>query len=388
MRIFIVGAIALIVGASLGLIVTRMELNKSEERFELAANASSEADFDESRGHVNFVNGIEKDFGLVPFDSKHPHSFVIRNDGDEPLKVDQVTVSCSACVDTDFQSELVQPGAEMKIDVVFTARKAGPALDETLDLRTSDPTNRYITCHLKAFVGATARFDVESLILGDISATDGAEATCMIYGYYSDEMELLNPHIMRESKRDYIDFELTKVDVESLPDKDEYLQAAYKVKIQIKPGIAIGSLKQGFSVLAKVDGREDKLLQLPIKGTVAGDISLLGPKEFSKEFNFLRLGRTEKGKEYLLHVLVKGPHRHDVKLSIESTDPAQSLTATLGEPVTGKKTIRHPLTVTIPKDSPSISRLGTGQAKPGKIVIKTTHPTSKDLTLLVTFAID
>jgi hypothetical protein len=151
-----------------------------------------------------------------------------------------------------------------------------------------------------------------------------------------------------------------------------------------------GQFQQILKMVARVEGHEDTTLELPVEGRVAGAISVLGTQD-ATEHGFLSGGRvsSDKGKTWQLKVMVKGPQHADVKLTIDSIDPEKHLTATLGEPMSlGDNITMHPLTVSVPKGAPPIVRLGNEQGDAGQIVIKTTHPLSKEVLLLVRFAVE
>ena len=90
-----------------------------------------------------------------------------------------------------------------------------------------------------------------------------------------------------------------------------------------------------------------------------------------------------------MHVMVKGPQHADVQMTVDSIDPEKSLTASFGEPeALGDSISMHPLTVSVPKGAPAIVRIGNDQSEAGQIVIKTTHPTSKEVILHIRFAVE
>jgi hypothetical protein len=68
----------------------------------------------------------------------------------------------------------------------------------------------------------------------------------------------------------------------------------------------------------------------------------------------------EKGIETTLRILIKGPHRHDVQLKIKEVDPSDVLAVQLGEsvPINNGLVYMHPLTVSVPKGSRPVARMG------------------------------
>jgi hypothetical protein len=390
MRIVVFGIMALIIGASAGVMATRFGFGAVEERFEVLGTVSK-ADVGESRPtEMTLVGGDTIDFGLVTYESEQSHVFVVRNDGEAPLRVSKETVSCGLCVLTDFNSAVVHPGETLDIPVTLRARKKGPKLAERLELRTNDPVHRSVALHLNAYVGSAALLTAEGMPLGSVDSLKGAEASCHIHGYFSDQIEFVEGEFARASRREYFEYEVKQLDLADVPNKNPYVRTGYEVTVRVKPGIPMGPFQQTLRLLARVEGQEDTRLELPIQGNVAGAISLLGP-QYAADYGYLGGGRvlSSEGKTWEMHVMVKGEGHADVKLNVASVDPSECLTAVLGEPkALGENITMHPLTLTVPKGAPSMVRLGNDQGEAGQVIIKTTHPTSKEVVLLVRFAVE
>jgi hypothetical protein len=132
-------------------------------------------------------------------------------------------------------------------------------------------------------------------------------------------------------------------------------------------------------------------MELTVNGAVVGDISILGGNVYDYEQNIIRFGNVahDVGAKADLRILVKGPHRRDVRFSIQEIDPQDVLTAKLSEPreLNNGAVYVYPLAVEIPKGSRTVNRLGYEQGKLARIVLATTHPIAKTVTLYVKFAV-
>lgn len=389
MRIWVFGLIALTIGASAGAIATRARFTIVEDRFEITGTLPKAGMGGMQPSEVALVGDDTKDFGLIRYESEHAHVFKIRNNGDSPLQVNKDTVSCGLCVLTTFESAAVSPGETLEIPVTLRARKKGPKLQENLELRTSDPAHRTVALNLVAYIGSAARLTAEGFPLGAVDSLEGTTASCQIHGHFSDEIEFIESQFTHEPKQEHFEFEIKQLDIDDLPEKDPYIRTAYELALRVKPGIPVGQFRQGLKLTARVAGHEDTTLSMPIEGRVAGAISLLGP-QYAAQYGYLSGGRvsSDKGKTWQMKVIVKGPQHADVKLTIDSIVPKQCLTASLGEPEIGDKITMHPLTVSVPKGSPSVTRLGNDQGDAGQVIIKTTHPASKEVVLLVRFTVE
>jgi hypothetical protein len=134
---------------------------------------------------------------------------------------------------------------------------------------------------------------------------------------------------------------------------------------------------------------EPKPIEVTISGRAVGDITVVG-KDYNTTGDYIDLGNLPRGtgKKAKLSLLVKGAHRDQVKLKIVSIDPATSLKAQLGEPVSvGGKSISWPLLVEIPADAATANRIGSEVAPLGRVVFETGTPDVPDFNVRVRFSV-
>ena len=117
------------------------------------------------------------------------------------------------------------------------------------------------------------------------------------------------------------------------------------------------------------------------------DISIVGSHQFDDERNIVKFGPVKRsaGAQTTLRVLIKGPHRRDVRLSVKEFDPADVLSSHLGEPteINNGAVFMYPLTVEVRKNAQPVERLGPTRRSFGKIMLETTHPTTKTINIYV-----
>jgi hypothetical protein len=160
-------------------------------------------------------------------------------------------------------------------------------------------------------------------------------------------------------------------------------------KLTLKPGLPLGPINQTIRLTTNV--QEAGTLELPVRGSVVSDISIVGSARFSEKYSVINFGTVDSavGAKVNLRILIKGPHRHDVKIDLKSIEPAGSLTAELGArtSINNGAVYMVPLTVEVPKDAQPVNRLGSVQSDYGKVVLETTHPTAKTVPVYVKFAV-
>ena len=98
---------------------------------------------------------------------------------------------------------------------------------------------------------------------------------------------------------------------------------------------------------------------------------------------------SEQGFETRINLVVKGAYRESVTFAVKEVDPASHLELSLGEPVSigNGKTYHHRLTIKIRPDAKQISRRGGNLGMPARIVLSSTHPFVKEVSLEVLMSV-
>src|SRR5262249_37960584 len=121
-------------------------------------------------------------------------------------------------------------------------------------------------------------------------------------------------------------------------------------------------------------------------GNVASDILLMGPN-LVREKSLVSLGAITQatGKKHTIYLIVKGPHRDDTQVEIQSFEPTTDFSAKLGEPIhDSARTIRYPIVIEIPAGAAPVTRMDGAYAQ---IHLTTTHPEVKELNVKVRYIV-
>ena len=230
MRLTLTVFLLVVVGASLGIARTWSEFAGVDERMELPSAVTVEkigavASASEPAKQLTNVDGepqatvvgdLSHDFGVLKTDQERPHVFVVRNDGDADLLIEKQTVSCALCVQTSFTNATVKPGEQIEIPVTLKARKPGPELDEGLEIRTNDRGREVIQFKLIAYVSKAVGTSDPLITLGTLSTDEGGAASFEVYGFGSDELEIIECQANDQSRRDFFDFEIVDLDLDAV----------------------------------------------------------------------------------------------------------------------------------------------------------------------------
>lgn len=392
---------AVVLGAVLGMVVTWNEF--SNEQGVQAAVASPVVNSSDpavnrvgmpavGEARLQVIGTADFDFGVMEKGEKRSHTFVIKNVGDDVLTLQKPKTSCK-CTSSNTSDERVSPGATTEIELNWEPYSFSPDFRQTATLETNDPTNKLLTLQIHGRVIQTIRAAPEDIVMSNISANEEHQSIAHVYCYRTKDVELTFDRFAKPELADSFD-----VTVEPLPPdevtKEPYALAGFEVSVTLKPGLPLGPISQSLYFRSNLDTPD---LEIPIRGTVSGDISVLaGGGLYDSEHRIITLGGVPRatGEEFLLHLLVKGSHADQTKLSVGEVDPADVLQVRI-DPENRKplgKGYLYPMTVTIPPNSPVVSRLGTstgqGSRKYGKILINATHPVTKEILLYVKFAVD
>jgi hypothetical protein len=387
MRIWIFPVLGVLAGLAMGLGQTGREFFGVTDEFVVRASSAATATSAPAPRAV-VVDGPTFRFGVLARNESRVHTFIIRNQGPVPLTLRRIGISCPLCIQTGFAEATIPPGDSTQVAVRYSTRKEVTDFYEHVELQTNDPDQAVLRLEIRGQVTERVSLSARALNLGSLAPSDSPTEAFEVYAFESTALQVVNWELLNPEIRDYFEVNLSSVDVGALdPLPDPLPLAAVRVGVRVKPGLPLGPIHQTIRLTVQTTDRA--FLEIPISGTVESDISVFGDSgSFSRKNNLLLLGKVDakEGAKTVLRVLVKGPLRSDVQLSVESVEPADALRATLGEVKRLENVHLYPLEVEVPAGAKPVIRLGSDPAETGRIVIRTTHPDAKQLNLYVSFA--
>lgn len=348
---------------------------------------------------IEFTNGRVYDFGSMERMGKRSHKFLLKNVGDAPLimRVNRTTCKCTI---TSLDGQSIMPGETGEVDVEWTGKtpQRQTNFKQGVELGTNDPSNEVLSLVIKGYVTETLRVYPPEVVVGRVSSNTGTEAQFQLFGYLSDEIEVLETGFEDAASADQFEIAFEPLSPEEVA-KEEKATCGLLAKVTIKSGLPLGPINQTIRIKTRVD--KEATVYVFVTGTTAGDIMLASSATFEARNNLLNFGpllQRERTKAEL-QIFVKGEHRHDTKFSIGEVEPAGYLNVSIGDPeeLGNGKTLRYKVTVEIPPGLEPINRLGTGLSEYrlgadvtgyGRIVLETTHPITKQIPIRVRFAVD
>lgn len=333
------------------------------------------------------VGGTEYDFGVGQRDSTLTHEFVIKNEGLASLKLTKGATSCK-CTLSDLAKQEIPPGQSATAKLEWKIKTLGKEFRQTAEIGTNDPILPTIVLAVHGRVVDVVRLDPPELVLTGVSSGSGGEAQFRLYSYKAKDLAVVEKKFSNAELAPFFDAKFEPLTAEELQE-DQDAVFGLRGTLMAKPGLPLGPLNQTLSLGTNVEGVQK--LELSITGAVISDVSLVGPKNYLEEQGILKLGTVSatSGSETQMRLLVKGPQRHGVKVSVKEVDPDDVLAVTVGEPteINNGAVFMYPVKIAVRQNSRPVDRLGSEKGKYGRITLETTHPYAKVIHMYVRFAV-
>jgi hypothetical protein len=332
-------------------------------------------------------------FGTVGVGAKGSHEFIIRNTGDAPLELTKGATSCT-CTVSDFEekeggstgAKVVQPGGSTKLNVQWRGKGDGGPFRQQASVLTNDPSRPQIAFVVEGTVVPTYKAVPTSITLPKLSTGSSEQATVTIFTFGKAQPTIDALSLTDEKTAQFYSLASATLEPAELA-AEAGATGGFRITADIRPGLPIGPLRQTIKAVFRMP--EEVTAEIPLEGSVSGDLALAGKAwDSSREALLLGTVSSRTGAESSLFLTVKGPHRADVRPVVREIVPdALKVVVGEGKPVGSGNVIRIPFTITIPPGSTPANHICSEQAPAGKIVLDTGHPESPTLTIPVCIAI-
>jgi len=332
---------------------------------------------------VTIVNGERYDFGTMDRNAHGKHAFIVRNDGDAPLTLATGKPSCLVCVKVfSVAKELLQPGEKTEVNIEWDVKTSDADFEQSGPLETNDPTRKSVHLSIRGKVLDTVRLERPDVHFHDLLQTDSASGSVNIYAFRDADLKVEKHEFSNPALEPYFSISLAPLSDDDLA-REPSAKGGLKVQVEVKPGLPYGDFNESINITTN---HSPDPLTLRIIGNIASDIFLMG-QNVVRDKLLVGLGAIpqKEGKKHTIFLIVKGPHRDDTKVNIESFEPTSEFSARLGEPIRDSaKTIRYPIVIEIPPGATPVARMEGTYAN---IHVTTTHPDVKDLNIKVRYIV-
>ena len=386
MKAWYVAIASLALGLVAGCGLTWYEFAQVRETFDLGSSATEAGS--EKTPRVTIEGGAEHVFGIMEVQATKSHEFFFKNIGTAPLVLEKKGEPTCQCTRFEVPTEEIEPGASAKVLIEWTPKSADRGFSQSAEVKTNDPQMPLVRLQIRGSVVRFAEAVPAEFALSNISANEEKAAEVLVYTYTSETVQVASHKFLVDDSAAFFEARYEPLSADAVK-QEKFASAGVRLVLTAKSGLPLGPINQ--TIRLTYEGPEGRTIDIPIKGSVGSDISIVGAN-FDVDQNTLRLGlvKGSVGSKTELRLSVKGPHRHDVKLALAEVDPAEVLKVTLGEPkeINNGKAVVFPLIVEIPPGSPPVNRIASEQRKPGRIVLKVAeHPGIQQLKIGVNFAV-
>ncbi|HBJ33814.1 MAG TPA: hypothetical protein DDZ51_03415 [Planctomycetaceae bacterium] len=350
---------------------------------------------------LEVVGGEQFDFGVMEPGAEGKHSFVVRNAGQGPLELEVAGSTCK-CTVGSLKDATLEPGEQTEIDLTWITKSSGEEFGQSAILKTNDPTRGELNLVIRGRVISSMTMVPRTFSFGEVESGDTIVLESVIFSFSKTPIVAVKQSFSEPDITARSTFSVEEVSVESTGNQ-EYKTAtqAFKVRIEIAPGLRQGPLRDNFSFgfapksAVDADGKydEDVLFQFyaETSGRIVGAITLV---ENRRVFNgeggyYFTMGEVDPKEDTPLraNIILRGPKRNTIKLSIGDVQPKGILRAELGEPVGRSTTVLVPLTLSVDPEAKPIDMMGRGSDDFGTVSIQTDDPTMSPLQLKVRFQV-
>jgi uncharacterized protein DUF1573 len=385
MKATLFALVALAVGVAVGFGLTRREFAHEAVPVDLTLVNSGKGTPSAAKigPKVTIVNGERHDFGTMDRNAHGKHAFIVRNDGDAPLTLETGEPSCSVCIKVfSVAKERLQPGEKTEVNIEWDVKTSDAEFEKSGPLKTNDPTRETVHLSIRGHVLDTVRLERPDIHFHELLQTDTASGSVNIYAFRDADLKVEKHEFSNPVLEKYFGISLAPLAADDLA-REPNAKGGVKLQVEVKPGLPYGDFSESVSITTN---HSPDPLTLRIIGNIASDIFLMG-QNVVRDKSLVSLGAfpQKEGKKHTIFLIVKGPHRDDTKVNIESFEPTSEFSARLGEPIRDSaKTIRYPIVIEIPPGATPVARMEGTYAN---IHVTTTHPDVKEMNIKVRYIV-
>ncbi len=301
------------------------------------------------------------DFVSMEAGKEERHTFVIRNEGEAPLKLKGGPVQCK-CTVAKLNLNEVLPGESAEIEMSWKPTAVEEEFHQKADIWTNDPENSKVELHVKGAVVELVTISPRGdWALNRIEGGETRKITGFIFSQHLDGFNILG----HETSTELVTAEFEPMSDEEL--EKERAKCGYQIHVTVKGEMAVGKFRATLTMMTDIDGGQD--FDIHLWGLRPGPFSILGESWFAKNM-LVRIGEVERsqGKTVKLSMFVT-PGEEPIEFETVSTDPPfLDLTFEKDESFDVPAREKYWMIFTVPPDSPV--GVWTGE-RTGTIVVNT-----------------
>jgi hypothetical protein len=330
------------------------------------------------------------DFGVMPQHTAGSAEFIFRNVGRGPLELSKGRASCQ-CTVGELSETKVAPGGETIVRLSWKTEGAEGPFRHYAEIRTNDPRRPEINFVITGTLTRGLVIDPPTVALGNFSMREPKQAQFAVTAYHNADLKIDGCTLASESNESkakddplakHVEFSITPLPQQELQALQPPAKSGYRVSVSVKPGLPHGRFERKIRLTTNLFAPQE----IPLIGTVLGDVSVALGGGWVEEWQVFRLGEADAGQgmSKQLYLLVTGKNFRNVQVKVKRTIPSE-LQATVGEPRPGNEVVRWPITIAIPPGVRPMSHVEKGEY--GQVILETTNPDHKEFIIPVSFLV-
>lgn len=316
---------------------------------------------------------IEKmvhNFGTMAMGQSGSYDFVIKNEGDAPLKLAKGEVQCK-CTVSGLKDDEIPPGGEASIHLEWTPQSVGE-FGQGAIIWTNDPGNVILEIRVEGNMVAAFHVNPENgWVLGTIPS--GKPTT--FHGELATSLHESFEITSVETSTDNLTLKIEPMAAFELDQRD--FKAGYHLIGEYNPTKETGAIRESVTVNTSLENHAKFVFN--VTGNRTGPLKIIG-QGWTAGRQRLDLGRIEsaKGKIHRITFMIEPSEKPLEVTDIQVQPEFLNVKLQAEKNPENAKRHRHTLIVEVPPDSP---KGRWSSEKPGKIVITTNHPQAKEIPL-------
>ncbi|MCL4200929.1 MAG: DUF1573 domain-containing protein [Pirellulaceae bacterium] len=320
-----------------------------------------------------FVQESEYDFGVMDPLQSASHAFVIRNQGDGPLRLRRGSTTCK-CTLSEVDTRLIPPGGSGEVVLTWNTGRKHQRYDHSATVLTNDPERPELQLHVRGVVRADLRAEPETLVLMRVEPNQPSRVSGLVYTQLPAPFEIVHASCTLDGSS--VSFEPAS------PAALEDLAATggRQIHVELPTGLDSGQVDGMVQLTVRREGQEtDETVEIPLVAQVLRRLAVYGPAV--DETGTVDLGRLRPGQgaKHRLLLKVRDEQPEIIVRGIEVEPAFIQVKVTPYHTATSAAGLYH-LDIEVPTDAPECVLLGPDA---GLIRIEIDHPRIPDLSLNV-----
>jgi hypothetical protein len=316
-------------------------------------------------------------FEVMEMHSQGTYQFLIRNEGDAPLKLEVASTSCK-CTAGTVDGQPIEPGESTFVAMTWNTGSQTRYYKQWATIKTNDPNRREISFYVEGPIRNDFRLDPETIELGEFIPGETKKVEAIIESDRNNTFEIARAVVSDPA------FKVTTTPLEESELAAREMVRGFRFQIDVPQNLSKGDVNQVLQIALKLrpESEEVQAYSIPIEGRVLGKIAVAGPNV--NQWGWITFGAKPHGvgAKAKLKVVVRD-EVGELKIAKQTVEP-DFLKVELTPSKSSDSGRVYDLVVEVPADAPPCAHRGDNMAK---IHFQFDHPRIEKLDLKVDFSV-